>query len=326
MTEHNEHKIFNADGILYQEISNPAVLSKDPLVSVHMITYNHEPYVAQAIEGVLIQETDFPIELVIGEDCSTDGTCEIVFDYQKKHPEIIRVIISDKNLGMRKNGQQTQKACRGKYIAYCEGDDYWHHSQKLQKQIDYLEAHPEVGLVHSDVDRYIVKNEKRIPSYHKKIRKMYDDKDILPAMILNEYIVETCTAVVRKNFIDEIHQTCQFEFSENFLMGDVQTWMEIAHRSKVKYLDESLATHNLLPESASKSKDIEKRIRFNESARSIALHYADKYGGKDSQELKKSIIGKFDKGLIILAYHTCGPDLAKEALGRAKNMGLLLIP
>ena len=97
MTEHNEHKNFKAGEIPCQKFSDPAVLSKNPLVSGKMITYNHEPYIAQAIEGVLIQETGFPIELVIGEDCLTDGTREIVFDYQRKYPDIIRVVTSEKN-------------------------------------------------------------------------------------------------------------------------------------------------------------------------------------------------------------------------------------
>ena len=84
-----------------------------PLVSVKMITYNHAPFIAQAIEGVLQQKTNFPFELIIGEDCSTDGTREIVFEYQKKYPDIIRVITSDKNVGAKKNGIRTMKAVSG---------------------------------------------------------------------------------------------------------------------------------------------------------------------------------------------------------------------
>ena len=119
-----------------------------PLVSISMITYNHAPFIAQAIEGVLQQKTTFPFELVIGEDCSTDNTREIVSEYHKKHPDIFRVIASDKNIGATRNSLRTLKACQGKYIAYCEGDDYWHHPYKLQKQVDYLESHQECGLVY----------------------------------------------------------------------------------------------------------------------------------------------------------------------------------
>jgi glycosyltransferase involved in cell wall biosynthesis len=114
-----------------------------------MITYNHEPYIAQAIEGVLMQKTAFPIELIIGEDCSTDRTRDIVLNYQRNYPEIIRVITSDKNIGMRNNGLRTSKACRGRYMAFCEGDDFWLHPLKLQKQVDLMEANGLALCVHS---------------------------------------------------------------------------------------------------------------------------------------------------------------------------------
>lgn len=111
-----------------------------------MITYNHEPYIAQAIEGVLMQKTDFPIELVIGEDCSTDGTRKIVLEYQRQHPEVSRVITSQHNVGMMLNSFRTQMACRGDYVAFCEGDDYWTDPHKLQKQVDFLERNPEFAI------------------------------------------------------------------------------------------------------------------------------------------------------------------------------------
>jgi glycosyltransferase involved in cell wall biosynthesis len=131
-----------------------------------MITYNHAPYIAQAIEGVLQQKTNFPFELVIGEDCSTDGTREIVFEYQKKHPDIIRVITSDENVGAKKNGLRVLKACQGKYIAFCEGDDYWHNPDKLQKQVDYMESHPECGMLFADCDAYYQRSKKFIKSFN----------------------------------------------------------------------------------------------------------------------------------------------------------------
>jgi glycosyltransferase involved in cell wall biosynthesis len=94
-----------------------------PLVSVVMITYNQSKYIAAAIEGVLNQEVPFQYELVIGEDCSTDGTREIVSTYQKNHPEIIRVITSDIHVGMVRNFFRTSRACTGAFLAFCEGDE-----------------------------------------------------------------------------------------------------------------------------------------------------------------------------------------------------------
>lgn len=90
----------------------------NPLVSVACITYNHEKFIAQAIESVLMQVTDFPVELVIGEDCSTDGTRAIVQEYAVKYPGVIRPLLPDKNLGMAENYEAVRLACRGKYIAW----------------------------------------------------------------------------------------------------------------------------------------------------------------------------------------------------------------
>jgi len=111
-----------------------------PTVSVAVITYNHEQFIAQAIESVLMQETEFVVELVIGEDCSTDGTRRIVQAYAGKYPNVIRALLPERNLGMAMNYEAVWQACRGKYIAWLEGDDYWRTPQKLQKQVALMEA------------------------------------------------------------------------------------------------------------------------------------------------------------------------------------------
>jgi glycosyltransferase involved in cell wall biosynthesis len=116
-----------------------------PKVSVLMITYNHEKFIAQAIESVLMQEVSFEYEFVIGEDCSSDKTREIVIDYQKKHSDKIRLLLPEKNLGIQKNFAQVLSACKGQYIAFLEGDDYWIFPTKLQKQVDLLEGNPQIS-------------------------------------------------------------------------------------------------------------------------------------------------------------------------------------
>jgi len=116
-----------------------------PLVSVRVITYNHEKYIATCLEGVLMQKTNFPFEVIIGEDCSTDHTRQIVLAYQEKYPQIIQVLpLLDENLGMMPNSMRIQQACRGKYHTMLEGDDYWIDPLKLQKQVDLMEAHPDM--------------------------------------------------------------------------------------------------------------------------------------------------------------------------------------
>ncbi len=111
-----------------------------PLVSVSMIAFNQEQYIEQALESVLAQKTNFPFEIVIGDDVSTDKTGAICKAYAQKYPDIIRVLENTVNVGMMMNHARTFKQCRGKYIATLESDDYWIDDLKLQKQIDALES------------------------------------------------------------------------------------------------------------------------------------------------------------------------------------------
>jgi glycosyltransferase involved in cell wall biosynthesis len=112
-------------------------------VSVHMPAYNHEAYLAEAIESVLMQRVDFKYEIVIGEDCSGDATRSIVTDYAERFPEIVRPLFHEQNLGMYENDRAIIRHCRGKYIAWLESDDCFTSPDKLQKQVDLLDAHPD---------------------------------------------------------------------------------------------------------------------------------------------------------------------------------------
>ena len=116
------------------------------MVSVVTITYNHESFIEQTIEGVLAQKCNFPIELIIGEDKSTDKTLDICLRYQRKHPEIIRVVTWHENVGVNANSFRVLGRARGKYIALCEGDDYWIDSAKLSKQVALMEQFASVTL------------------------------------------------------------------------------------------------------------------------------------------------------------------------------------
>ena len=122
-----------------------------PSVSVSIITYNHAPYIRQCIEGALMQRTSFPCEIVIGEDCSSDGTKEIVMEYARIYPEIIRVIGSETNVGMMENSKRTDYACRGEFIANCEGDDFWIDPLKLQKQYEAINKYQAVMVTHNTI-------------------------------------------------------------------------------------------------------------------------------------------------------------------------------
>ncbi|MBQ0142665.1 MAG: glycosyltransferase family 2 protein [Prevotellaceae bacterium] len=116
------------------------------LVSIVCITYNHEPYLRKALDGFLMQETNFPYEIILAEDCSTDGTRQICEEYKAKYPDRITYISRDYNVGGVGNERRAIAAARGKYLAFCEGDDYWIDPLKLQKQVDFMESHPDYSV------------------------------------------------------------------------------------------------------------------------------------------------------------------------------------
>jgi glycosyltransferase involved in cell wall biosynthesis len=256
-----------------------AIAMNNPLVSVCMVTYNHENYIAQAIEGVLQQQTTFPIELVVGEDCSTDRTREIVLKYQKKYPSIIRVITSERNVGARKNVYRTGKACRGKYIAICEGDDYWHVPHKLQKQLDYMESHPECGLILADCDEYHQESGKlkRNRNYANGFRTPVNLRmeDILMNIGAAKY---TCTSFMRSNLYNRIVDADPYLYQDHaLLMSDTQTWTELAAYSTVTYIPETYGTHRVLEESGSRSRNEIQRLRFLQSVNEMRMYICKKH-------------------------------------------------
>lgn len=134
-------------------------ICENPLVSVCVQTYQHASYIRQCLDNILNQETSFEIEILLGEDASTDGTREICIEYAEQHPDTIRLFLHERKNVIFINGRPTGrynfvhnlKAARGKYIAFCEGDDYWNDVTKLQKQVDFLESHPDYSFCYHNV-------------------------------------------------------------------------------------------------------------------------------------------------------------------------------
>ena len=140
----------------------PAGFIDNPVVSIRCTTYNHSRYVAQALDSFLMQKTQFPFEIIIHDDASTDNTQDIIHEYHERFPSIIKPILQIENQYSKPNGREYLKslvdgACKGKYIAWCEGDDYWINETKLQKQVDYLEANPDCSMVFNSAN-YIDEN------------------------------------------------------------------------------------------------------------------------------------------------------------------------
>lgn len=296
---------------------------QDPLVSVHMITYNHEPFIRKAIDCVLAQKTTFPFDLVIGEDCSTDGTREIVFDYAKRYPDIIRVITSEQNVGAKKNSKRTNQACLGKYIAFCEGDDYWHHPDKLQKQVAYMEIHPECGLIHSDYHRNNVKDGSLIKDFNKTMNNLPPENLNMTSILRGgRYLyILTCTVMARKCLINKVtHSDPALYQSNRFLLGDTSLWAEIANISKTHYINESLSTYNVLPISASKNLDPIKQQIFGKSVSEMCLYLVKKHKLSSSEYAYH--LNKWCSNALPLAFYTRDKALAISAKQANKRLSI----
>jgi glycosyltransferase involved in cell wall biosynthesis len=177
-------------------------LPAEPLVSICCTAYNQEAFISDAIEGFLMQKTDFPFEILIHDDASADGTAEIIKKYQEDHPELIRAIYQEKNQysqGVYPEFIVTELA-RGKYIAWCEGDDYWIDPYKLQKQADFLETHPEYVMISNNALNIREEEEYKIAHLIKRESKPYDftTRDL---MIKNRCI--TLTVMYRNGLVKE---------------------------------------------------------------------------------------------------------------------------
>ncbi len=290
-----------------------------PMVSVKMITYNHRPYIEQAIEGVVKQETNFPIELVIGEDCSTDGTREIVFEYEKRYPDIIRVVTSDKNIGAKMNSNRTNALCRGKYIAYCEGDDYWHRTDKLQIQVDYMESHPDCGLVASDYDLFTVKDSRRIQRFRRSTGKPVMSDPTIEDILTAKSGIQTLTVLARRDLVEDIKAKDPFIYTTgHFLMGDTQLYAEMSLRARIHSFDESLATHLVLEESATQSRDKKKVMRFRKNGAELCLYLIDKHGLPE--QLREMHEKTWTRHAIRLAFAEQDSQMAEEVRTKFHNL------
>ena len=127
-------------------MDNTNIEVANPLVSILCVTYNHKDYIAQALDSFLMQKTNFKFQVIVGDDCSTDGTTDILKEYAKKYPDIIKPIFREKNIGATKNSLEVYSNAKTPYVAICEGDDYWIDEYKLQKQVDFLETHPDYSI------------------------------------------------------------------------------------------------------------------------------------------------------------------------------------
>lgn len=244
---------------------------KEPLVSICCITYNHEKYIRDAIEGFLMQKTTFPIEIIIHDDASTDGTAQIIKAYEDKYPGYFVTILQTDNQWCKGGGSIFVRfvfpRAHGKYIAMCEGDDYWTDPLKLQKQVDFLENHSEYGLCHTNFN---LSSTRRISSHI--VRR--DDDNYLVDLLNGTYPIGTLTILFRRDLYESLPKLFD---GKGFLMLDYPLIIEFARYSKIKYIPDITATYRQLENSASHSNNIEKELAFYTSSLNCRMFYANLY-------------------------------------------------
>lgn len=203
-------------------------------LSVLILTFNQSTYIARAIESALMQKPDFPWEIVVGDDCSTDGTREIVQRFEHANPGKIRAIYMRRNTGLLANFKAVYAACRGQYVAALEGDDYWTCPDKLQRQVALLDAHDEYSMCFHRATLFDEATNSAYEHYGPTEKKdVYDLEDILV-----ENFVPTCSVVSRNGLLTELPP-----WISKLRILDWPAHIQCAMRGRLGYIDENMATY-----------------------------------------------------------------------------------
>ena len=223
-------------------------VSNKPLVSVIVQTFQQVNYIAKCLDSILMQKTNFDFEILVGEDDSSDGTREICLQYAKRYPDKIRLFLHlreniipyDGRVGGLSNFKNNIYNARGKYLAICEGDDYWIDSLKLQKQVDFLNENTDYGMIFSDIKMINGSdNEIKTTPFYEKLKILYKSGDIFWPLIDGNFI-NTLTACVKTELLLDY----MLNYDEEFAY-DYRFWLHVASKSKIKYANEKWANYRV---------------------------------------------------------------------------------
>lgn len=304
-------------------------------VCVRCMTYNHAPYIKDALDGFCSQQTGFPFVCTIVDDASSDGEQGVIINYLKDSfnlpPDFEEIAEQTDDYTFYFAQHKTNENCffavyllkynhyrkkskeqyiskwmdSAKYIAMCEGDDFWVDSYKLQKQVDFLEGHPDYGMCHTDFN---------LSHGRRRHFKVEPDEDGVwfPRILTDGMGVGTCTVMLRRSVFD---RTPKLKVGKGWLMGDYPMWIEMAHEAKVKYLPVVTAKYRVLNNSASHSTDINKLIAFKKNRVEIWKFYCRYY---DIKTKKDDYGPDFYESIVRFACRLGEKEIAQEYYNKAK--------
>lgn len=244
-------------------------------VSVISLAYNHARYARQTLEGFIGQQTDFPFEVLVNDDASTDGTREIIEEYAGKRPEMFRTFLRTENQYSRHHDfsriiRELVENARGEYIAYCECDDYWTDPEKLQMQADYLDAHPDTGLVYTRSQAFFqTKGEfgEEFGGYSE------------PAMreVAAENRIPTQSIMFRRDLFLRYAEEVLGDHGADWLMADYPIFLWMAANSKIGFIPRCTAVYRIHDAGATHHDTIDKWLRLRINTFEIAKYFTDRY-------------------------------------------------
>lgn len=254
-------------------------MEQTPLVTVLVTTYNQEKYIAQALDSVLAQKTDFPFEIYVSEDCGTDGTRTILQDYARRYPDMIRLNLRDKNVGISRNWYEGLCAARGEYVCTLEGDDWWLDDCKLQKQMNFLREHPDYAAVsHTIRQTDDAGNIYGCEPHDPRIL----GHDATPQLFL-QGVTFSCTACLVKNLFrtpDAARERC---VTANRSIADFALCMLFLDAGKVFVMDEPLSAYRVAGTDAAHQNynatrsEVQKYCDFLSAVAACEEYFGDRY-------------------------------------------------
>lgn len=271
----------------------------NPIVACGIIVYNQKDYIAQCIEGMLMQECNFPFNIVIADDCSTDGTQDILREYQTKYPDKIKLVLNEKNGGIAANWVSCCRALEGgEFVSFCDGDDYWSNPEKLQLQVDYLQQHPECVAVSSDFDTMNADGSNYIANSRSSRPPLtgFVQQDLWSSCKAQN---AWCTFMFPKKVFDE-HMPLQGFIEHNFPFQDWPALVVMSAYGRFDYMPLSTCVVRTVIGSDSKAVDFEKMARRQERCRSMNKYLASLFPNlkQDSDEV-------FDRYIALTMISLC---------------------